>query len=147
MCFDLRKNQWLLLNLESMQSGLPPSNREIVMQFYEIALVSRRPIDGFQRFVSPDFIEHKPQVSNPTREGSAAYLAELMADLPQAEWEIVRTMEEGAFVFLHVRFVPEPGAAPYAIADIFRLEDGLIVEHWDVVAGTPDSSTNPNDRF
>jgi predicted SnoaL-like aldol condensation-catalyzing enzyme len=39
------------------------------------------------------------------------------------------------------------GAPPYAIADIFRLQDGQIVEHWDVVAGPVVDARNPVSRF
>jgi predicted SnoaL-like aldol condensation-catalyzing enzyme len=75
------------------------------------------------------------------------FLEQLIADVPQAKWEIVRTIAEGDLVFLHGRFTPAAGAPPYAIADIFRLKDCKIVEHWDVVAAPPKEQRNPNPRF
>ncbi|HQQ71653.1 MAG TPA: nuclear transport factor 2 family protein, partial [Alicycliphilus sp.] len=94
-------------------------------------------MEAFTRFMAPDFVEHKPDVSVPSREGAAAFLAELMYELPEASWDVVRTIAEDDHVFLHARFVPAPDAPAYGIADIFRLRDGLIAEHWDVVAGPP----------
>ena len=112
-----------------------------------MGLEGKNPAQAFARFVAHDFIEHKPDVSDPTRDGSATYLEKLMMELPAATWEVVRTIAEDDLVFLHARFVPAPGAPAYAIADIFRLKEGLIVEHWDVVAGPPASPENPNSRF
>lgn len=115
--------------------------------FYRLGLEQRNPALAFARFMAPDFVEHKPDVADPTREGSAAFLEKLMLELPAATWEVVRTIAEDDLVFLHARFVPVPGAPAYAIADIFRLREGLIVEHWDVVAGPPASIKNPHSRF
>jgi predicted SnoaL-like aldol condensation-catalyzing enzyme len=122
-------------------------NRTAVLDFYRLAFEHRQPADAFMRFAAPDFIEHKPDIANPTREGTAAFLEGLMREMPGASWEVVRTIAEGDLVFLHNRFVPAPGAAPYAIADIFRVRDGLIVEHWDVVAGPAANPRNPSSRF
>ncbi len=122
-------------------------NRDVVLEFYRVGLVGRHPKEAFARFMAADFVEHKPDVSVPTREGAAEYLAELMLELPDASWEVVRTIAEDDHVFLHARFVPTPGAPAYAIADIFRLHEGRIVEHWDVVAGPPVNPKNPHPRF
>ena len=101
-------------------------NRNVVLEFYRVGLMGKRPVEAFTRFMASDFVEHKPDVSDPSREGAAAYLAELMHELPDAMWELVRTIAEDDHVFLHARFVPAPGAPAYAIADIFRLRNGLI---------------------
>ena len=122
-------------------------NRNVVLEFYRVGLMGKRPVEAFTRFMASDFVEHKPDVSDPSREGAAAYLAELMHELPDAMWELVRTIAEDDHVFLHARFVPAPGAPAYAIADVFRLRNGLIAEHWDVVAGPPANCKNPNPRF
>jgi len=122
-------------------------NRTVVLEFYRLGLAGRQPVEAFARFVAPCFIEHKPDLENPTREGSAAFLEKLMLELPVATWEVVRTIAEGDFVFLHARFVPAPGAPPYAIADVFRLHEGLIVEHWDVVGGPLANPKNLHSRF
>jgi predicted SnoaL-like aldol condensation-catalyzing enzyme len=122
-------------------------NRDIVLAFYNEGLVGLKPRPAFERFMAPDFVEHKPDVAHGTREGSAAFLEQLIAELPQARWEVVRTIAEGQLVFLHGRFTPTPEAPAYAIADVFRLKNCKIVEHWDVVAPPPKEQRNPNSRF
>jgi len=123
------------------------THRRIVLDFYRTALVGLRPREAFERHVSPDFVEHKPDVAGGSREATVAYLEALIASVPRPRWEVLRTVAEGDLVFLHATFTPAPGAPPYAIADLFRLKDCRIVEHWDVVAGPPAKQLNPNPRF
>lgn len=122
-------------------------SRALVEQFYTTALVERNPPDAFSRYVSPDFIEHKPEIATGDRAGAAAFLSGLITELPVARWEIVRLTGDAELVAVHARFVPAPGAPAYAIADFFRIKDCRIVEHWDVVAGPPKTPVNQLSRF
>jgi predicted SnoaL-like aldol condensation-catalyzing enzyme len=123
------------------------ANRQVVLAFYTEGLVGKQPRLAFERHMSADFVEHKPDVPAGTREATIAFLEELMKGMPDPRWEVIRTVAEHDMVFLHARFTPAAGAPPYAIADVFRLRDGKIVEHWDVVAGPPADARNPNSRF
>lgn len=122
-------------------------NRPVVLAFYEEALVDLKPGAAFDRYVRDDFIEHKPDVPEGTKAATVAFLEGLIKEVPQPKWEIVRTIAEGDFVFLHARFSPAADAPHYAIADVFRLDDCKIVEHWDVVAPPANQSRNPHSRF
>jgi predicted SnoaL-like aldol condensation-catalyzing enzyme len=134
---------------ERASSTAQCDNRDVVVAFYTEALVSpeREPRAAFERYMTPDFIEHKPDIPGGTREATASFLEGVIASVPQARWEIIRTIAEGNMVFLHARFTPAEGAPAYAIADVFRVQDCRIVEHWDVVAGPVDGAVNPNSRF
>jgi predicted SnoaL-like aldol condensation-catalyzing enzyme len=112
-----------------------------------MGLVERQPHAAFERYMSADFVEHKPDVPDGTREAVATYLAGLIKSVPEPRWEVLRTVAEGDLVFLHARFTPAKGAPPYAVADLFRLKNCQIVEHWDVVAGPPERQLNPRPRF
>jgi predicted SnoaL-like aldol condensation-catalyzing enzyme len=127
--------------------GSAEANRRVVLAFYNEGLVSLQPRLAFTRYMAPDFVEHKPDVPNGTREAAATFLEQLIATLPQARWEIIRTIAEGDRVFLHARFTPAVGAPAYAIADVFRLKDCKISEHWDVVAPPATEQRNPHSRF
>ncbi|MBN9692105.1 MAG: nuclear transport factor 2 family protein [Verrucomicrobia bacterium] len=130
------------------KSGEPTRDPKAVMlDFYQVALGQKQVRPAFERFTSSTFVEHKPDVPVGDRESTIRYLEELVVSLPDAQWEVVRTIAEGDWVFLHAKFVPAPGAPPYAIADVFRVQNGLIVEHWDVVAGPPKDPVNPHSRF
>ncbi|MBL0173548.1 MAG: nuclear transport factor 2 family protein [Gemmatimonadaceae bacterium] len=117
------------------------------MAFYREGLTGKQPRQAFERYMAPDFIEHKPDVDAGTRAATIAFLEELIKSMPDPRWEVIRTIAENDLVFLHARFTPAAGAPSYAVADVFRLRDGRIVEHWDVVGGPPAVSRNPNSRF
>lgn len=123
------------------------ANRQVVLDFYKQGLTGLEPRAAFERYVSPDFVEHKPDVPEGTRDATVTFLEGLIREMPAPRWEVVRTIAEGDLVFLHARFTPADGAPPYAIADVFRIRGGKIVEHWDVVAGPVASSPNPHARF
>lgn len=122
-------------------------NRKIVLQFYTQALIDLQPRAAFERYVADSFVEHKPDVPDGTKASTIAFLEELIAELPEPKWQVVRTIAENDLVFVHARFTPAAGAPPYAIADVFRLDDCKIVEHWDVVAGPVEDGRNPHSRF
>ena len=121
--------------------------RQLVSDFYTQALIDKQPKAAFDRYVAPDFIEHKPDIAPGTREAAAEFLGGIIRDVPTARWEILRVIADGDLVALHARFTPAPGAGEYALADFFRVKDCKIVEHWDVVAGPVKDAVNPNSRF
>ena len=125
----------------------PETHRRIVLEFYQQALVGLQPRAGFERFVAPEFVEHKPDIETGTRDGAVAFLEALIKETPSPSWKVLRTVAEGDLVFLHASFTPAAGAAPYAGADLFRLKDCKIVEHWDVVGAPVRASRNPHGRF
>ena len=120
---------------------------QLVSDFYRQALVDKQPKAAFERYVAPDFVEHKPDIAPGTREAAAEFLGGIIRDVPSARWEILRVIADRDLVALHARFTPAPGAGEYALADFFRVKDCKIVEHWDVVAGPVKDAPNPNSRF
>jgi len=71
----------------------------------------------------------------------------LKEKFPNSHNEIKRVIAEGDLVVLHVHSVREPGQRGRAIVDIFKVENGKIVEHWDVVQDIPEKSANDNTMF
>ena len=51
------------------------------------------------------------------------------------------------YVIVHVHAVREPGTRGSAIVDIFKLENGKIIEHWDVIQPVPEKAANTNGMF
>lgn len=127
--------------------GSAEANRQVVLAFYNEGLVALQPRTAFEKYMASDFVEHKPDVPEGTREAAATFLEQLIASVPNPRWEVLRTISERNMVFLHGRFTPAAKAPPYAVADVFRLENCKIAEHWDVVAPPPKEQRNPNPRF
>jgi predicted SnoaL-like aldol condensation-catalyzing enzyme len=80
-------------------------------------------------------------------DGLKSYLAFMKDKFPKSHSEIKRVLTDGDYVILHVHAVREPGTLGQAIIDIFRLENGKIVEHWDVIQDIPDKPANGNGMF
>jgi len=127
--------------------GSAEQNRRIVTQFYTMALVDKQVRAGFEKFVRPDFVEHKPDIEGGNREGAIRFLEGMVKGVPGAQWRVRRALAEADLVAVHASFTPAPEAPEYAIADFFRLENCQIVEHWDVVAPPVTAKGNPNPRF
>ncbi|MSQ98428.1 MAG: hypothetical protein EXR85_03910 [Xanthomonadales bacterium] len=131
-------------------TGCTPSaenNRAVVLAFYKEGLTGLQPRKAFEQYATTDFVEHKADVESGTREATILYLERLIKNVPDPRWEVIRTVSEGDLVFLHARFTPAQGAPAYSVGDVFRLQNCLIVEHWDIVAGPPEQQRNPNSRF
>lgn len=80
-------------------------------------------------------------------EGFKTFLQFLKEKFPASRSEIERVFADGDYVILHVHAVREPGTRGNAIVDIFKLENGKIGEHWDVVQPIPEKAANVNGMF
>jgi len=66
---------------------------------------------------------------------------------PEVNLEIQRMVAEGDLVVTHSHLTTGPQDRGSAVMDIFRLEQGKIVEHWDVMQPVPETSANDNTMF
>ena len=104
------------------------------MAFYKLALQDFKPAEAFARYAAPDFVEHSQDTAGGTATGTVEFLTALIARSPYPKWEIVRTNAEGDLVFLHARYTSGPDAPEIAVAEIFKVRDGKLTEHWDVIS-------------
>src|SRR5664279_4502483 len=121
------------------------ANKKTVLEFYEQGL-NRKDFDAAAKFIGPRYVQHNPTAPDGP-EGLKAFLNFLREKFPDSHSEIKRAFAEGDYVILHVHSVREKGSRGRAIVDIFKLEDGKIVEHWDVVQDIPEKSANGNGMF
>jgi predicted SnoaL-like aldol condensation-catalyzing enzyme len=123
----------------------PEINKKAVLEFYDKAL-NQKDFDEASTYFGPRYIQHNPGAPDGI-EGFKAFIAQRKEKFPNARSEIKRAFAEGDYVILHVHGVREPGERGVAIIDIFRLENGKIVEHWDVVQPIPEKTANTNGIF
>lgn len=123
----------------------PEANKKVVLDFYEKGL-NQKDFDAAAKHFGPKYIQHNPTAPDGI-EGFKAFIAFRKDKFPNARSEIKRAFAEGDYVILHVHGVREPGERGVAIVDIFRLENGKIVEHWDVVQPIPEKAANDNGMF
>ena len=117
-------------------------NKRTVVEYYELAFNGKEPEQAVEKYVGSRYIQHNPQAPD----GPQAFIAFVRA-FPELSVDIRRVMAEGDMVVTHslVRFTADdPGSVS---ADFFRLEDGKVVEHWDVLQPWPQESANPHPMF
>jgi predicted SnoaL-like aldol condensation-catalyzing enzyme len=103
-------------------------NRALVLEAFE-TLFNKRDYAAAERFWSPNYIQHSAHIA-PGREG----LFNLVKGLPQTlRYEPGVTVAQGDFVILHGRFSGFGQPANWIAADILRIKDGILIEHWDMI--------------
>lgn len=103
-------------------------NKAIVLEAFD-TLFNRHDLGAAEKFWAPDYIQHSAFIP-PGREG----LFSLARSLPPgARYENHVILAEGDFVITHGRFTGSGSPANLIAADIIRMKDGILVEHWDVL--------------
>ena len=121
------------------------SNKKNVISFYD-EVINQKNFDAALKYIGTRYTQHNPTAADGT-EGLNNYIQFLRDKYPYAHSEIKRVFAEGDFVLLHVHAILEPNTRGLAIVDIFKLENGKIVEHWDVIQEVPEKSANDNGMF
>lgn len=116
-------------------------NLDLVLAMFEAVL---RPLDASRvdEFISPDYIQHS-QLAPPGREALKEFLRTIKPQSPNALQEIKRSFVDGDHVILHYHVRRRPDDPGFAVVDIFRIENGMIVEHWDVLQDIAPDGPNP----
>lgn len=128
------------------QAERAAENKKIVIDFYEGVFLKHQVQEYSDRYIGHQYIQHNPHVPD----GKAPfvnYFTQYFKENPQASNVIKRAVAEGDLVFLHVHSTQNKQDRGEAIIDIFRVEDGKIVEHWDVQQSIPEQSANQNTMF
>ena len=121
------------------------ANKKIVVEFYDKA-INQKDFDAASKYLGARYTQHNPNAADGP-EGLKAFLQFLKEKFPSSRSEIKRVFADGDYVILHVHAVREPGSRGNAIVDIFKLENGKVVEHWDVVQPIPEKAANNNGMF
>ena len=118
------------------------ANKHTVLAFYDAA-INRTDFAVASAFIGDRYVQHNPRIADGL-EGFKEFLSLLRESFPGLRAEVKRIFAEGDFVIAHTHGLRVPGERGSAIVDIFRLEDGKIVEHWDVIQPIPESAENAN---
>lgn len=146
----MKKTPLILTALAALSACSAPAdpnaaNRKLVQDFARIFYAEKDVRRAFETYVVPDYIQHNPGIAD----GRAAAIAALepMFSAPGATFEVKRIVVDGDYAVIHLFGRGDPKTAGAAVADIYRLKDGKIVEHWDILQPMPDKSANPHPMF
>ena len=111
-----------------MGESTEAKNKSIVLEAFE-TLFNKRDYTAAERFWSPNYIQHSAHIA-PGREG----LFNLIKILPPTlKYEPGTIVAEGDFVMVHGRFSGFGQPVNWIAAEILRIKDGILAEHWDVI--------------
>ena len=106
----------------------PEQNKALVLKAFE-TLFNKREYAAAEPFWSDRYIQHSAHIP-PGRDGLFGLVKSLPATL---RYENHLAAATGDFVILHGRFSGHGQSAAWVVADIVRMEDGVLAEHWDVI--------------
>ena len=127
-----------------MASATAAANKKLVVDFYRVVFVEKRVVEGFERYVAPGYIQHNPLLAS-GRDAAVKFLTPRITR--DSISDIKRVIAEGDLVVLHVHSRNNLSDRGRAVVDIFRVADGKIIEHWDVIQAVPTKAENPNTMF
>ena len=120
-------------------------NLELVLAMYRDVLI---PFDSSKvdRYISPDYVQHS-SLAPPGREALKEFLDMIRGQSPDAQTHIKRSFVDGNHVICHTHVIRHAGDPGLAVVDIFRVEGGMLVEHWDVLMEVPLNPVNTLPMF
>ena len=122
------------------------ANKSIVRGWHDLAINQCKPEEAVAKYLGPHYRQHNPGAGDGPEPFIQA-VKRIAQNFPEFRMESKRIIAEGDYVALHSHLILKPGDRGTAVVDIFRLEKGKIVEHWDVVQEVPETAKNSNTMF
>lgn len=117
----------------------------MVVAFYD-SFFNKHEVDEASAVIADDYKQHNPSVPD-GKKPFVDYFRGFFKENPESKMRIVRCAITGDIVWLHVHATTNAKDKGVAVVDMFRVKDGKIVEHWDVIQNVPDKSANSNTMF
>ncbi|PSL17279.1 nuclear transport factor 2 family protein [Shimia abyssi] len=130
----------MITDLEKTQE-----NKALVLGFVNDVLAGAAP-ENVTTYMDPEiYMQHNPMIAD----GLSGLMAAVESFAAQGQaitkFEPQFAVAEGNFVFVASDAIM--GGTPWAFFDLWRVENGKIVEHWDVVSPTPSDMAHNNGKF
>jgi len=121
-------------------------NKRIVREWTELAINGRKPEEAAAKYLDSNYRQHNPRAADGA-EPFINFVKYFVQTFPDFHLDLKRMIADGDLVVTHSHLTRHAGDRGQAVVDIFRLEDGKIVEHWDVIQDIPETAANNNPMF
>ena len=122
------------------------TNKDIVLALYKTVFEGRVE-EAFRLFAGSPYRQHNPLIED-GMEGLRKFVGWIASNYQDARYEIKRVFADGDHVIVHSHWHGlSDNPRGEAVVDIFRLEGGKVLEHWDVIQSIPETSANSNTMF
>ena len=141
------KGEHFMERTTSKREQTEERNKANVRQVYK-EIFNQGKTELVREFFSEKYIQHKPILDNGIQ-AVVDFIQEKMERTPKPSINIKHILAEGDFVVVHshITINPSDERSGQAVVDLFKLENGLIVEHWDVIQDIPATTVNGNSMF
>jgi predicted SnoaL-like aldol condensation-catalyzing enzyme len=117
-----------MAKMEVVSEKIESKNKALVLEAFD-TLFNKRDYKAAEKFWSPHYVQHSAHIE-PGREG----LFNLIKSLPPTlKYEPGMIVAEGDLVIVHGRFSGFGAPVNWIAADIVRIQNGILAEHWDVI--------------
>lgn len=123
---------------------LTASSTRVATGYFDRLLLDKDP--GAVEYLAPEYHQHNPGIPSGSA-GLREQFTSFFQQFPQLIVERKRVIAEGDIVAIHAHYRLNPADRGQSVVDIFRVRNGKIVEHWDVVQAVPATSANDNTMF
>lgn len=117
-----------------------------VVGLIDMAFNQKKPAEAFAQFGGPTYRQHNPTAPD-GKQAIIDLLSHWLPTVPKLHYDIRRIISKNGMVWIHSRVMTSPEDRGMAVVDIFRLEKGKVVEHWDVGTPVPTVTSNDNGMF
>ena len=107
------------------------TNKELIEAFYK-EFFNDHIVEAADKYVREDYIQHNPGVTQ-GRDGLKKGFAAKFITEPTFKLNIVKIISEDDMVAVYLKNVDPEGNAKCRVVDIYRIQDGQLAEHWDVL--------------
>lgn len=121
-------------------------NKQTVIDFITQSFNDKQPTAAVAKYVGATYIQHDPQ----SADGAEAFIqmaTGFASHFPQLHIDVKRVIAEDDLVAAHILITMAPESPGMAGVEIYRLQEGKIVEHWNVLQPIPEQSANNNTMF
>jgi predicted SnoaL-like aldol condensation-catalyzing enzyme len=137
----------MLLSTTAKADVTPRNDAErTVIGLLDTAFNQKKPAEAWDLYGGPYYTQHNPTAPD-GREAIIGMLNAWLPTVPELRYDIKRIISDGDMVWVHSHVTTSPEDRGQAVVDIFRLENGKVVEHWDVGTQVPEKPMNDNTMF
>jgi predicted SnoaL-like aldol condensation-catalyzing enzyme len=120
-------------------------NKQLVLAMYQ-KLIGEKDYEAARPFMGDTYRQHAPYAAD-GHEGISAFVRGFKQAFPLHRYDVKKVVAEGDLVVLHLHGINGPNPHGESVVDIFRIENGKVVEHWDVIQAIPEKADNANTMF